>query len=103
MLAGRRSGVYTGACDRARCRSAAADRIPRVRVALLALAVGLVLADSSVVTLGLPGVLEDFDASPQAVSWVLTGYNLALALAAVPAALLVRRTSPARPAAIGLV
>jgi MFS family permease len=73
------------------------------RVALLALAVGLVLADSSVVTLGLPGVLEDFDASPQGVSWVLTGYNLALALAAVPAALLVRRTSTSTLAAAGLV
>jgi len=73
------------------------------RAALLALAVGLVLADSSVVTLGLPGVLEDFDASPQGVSWVLTGYNLALALAAVPAALLVRRTSTAALAAGGLV
>jgi MFS family permease len=76
-------------------------RVPRV--ALLALAVGLVLADSSVVTLGLPGVLEDFDASPQSVSWVLTGYNLALALAAVPAALLVRRTSTSTLALAGLV
>ena len=76
-------------------------RVPRV--ALLALAVGLVLADSSVVTLGLPGVLEDFDASPQGVSWVLTGYNLTLALAAVPAALLVRRTSTATLANAGLV
>lgn len=73
------------------------------RVALLAVAVGLVLADSSVVTLGLPGILEDFDASPQAVSWVLTAYNLVLALAAVPAALLVRRTSTASLAAGGLV
>ena len=51
------------------------------RVALLALAVGLVLADGSVVTLGLPDVLTDFEASPQAVSWVLTAYNLALAVA----------------------
>jgi hypothetical protein len=57
-----------------------------MRAALLAIAVGLVLADSSVVTLGLPDVLAEFDASPQGVSWVLTGYNLALALAAVPAA-----------------
>jgi MFS family permease len=73
------------------------------RVALLALAVGLVLADSSVVTLGLPGVLESFDASPQGVSWVLTGYNLTLGLAAVPAALLVRRTSTSTLATAGLV
>ncbi len=58
-----------------------------MRAALLAIAVGLVLADSSVVTLGLPDVLEDFAATPQGVSWVLTGYNLVLAVAAVPAAL----------------
>lgn len=72
------------------------------RIALLALAVGLVLADSSVVTLGLPDVLEDFDATPPGVSWVLTGYNLTLALAAVPAALVLRRHSAERLAAGGL-
>ena len=71
-----------------------------MRPALLAIAVGLVLADSSVVTLGLPDVLADFDASPPAVSWVLTGYNLVLALAAVPAALWLREHRPkgSRPA-----
>ena len=75
-----------------------------MRVALLALAVGLVLADSSVVTLGLPAVLADFDASPQGVSWVLIGYNLALAVAAVPAARLVRDPPAAgRIAEIGLL
>src|SRR5687768_10549991 len=74
------------------------------RVALLALAVGLVLADSSVVTLGLPAVLADFDASPTGVSWVLTAYNLALAVAAVPAALLVRGDRGAAPVArVGLI
>ena len=73
------------------------------RTALLALAVGLVLADSSVVTLGLPDVLVEFDAAPPDVAWVLTGYNLVLALAALPAALLVRRASPSAVAGIGLV
>jgi MFS family permease len=73
------------------------------RVALLALAVGLVLADGSVVTLGLPDVLTDFRASPQEVSWVLTAYNIALAIGALPAALLVERTSaPRTVAAAGL-
>jgi MFS family permease len=72
------------------------------RVALLAIAVGLVLADSSIVTLGLPDILSDFGATPPAVSWVLTGYNLALAAAALPAALLVRRVAPAPVAAVGL-
>lgn len=49
------------------------------------------LADSSIVTLGLPDVLSDFNATPSSVAWVLTGYNLVLAAFALPVALLVRR------------
>jgi MFS family permease len=71
------------------------------RVALLALAVGLVLADGSVVALGLPDVLVDFGVSPEAVSWVLTGYNLALAVAALPAALLLERSPAPGTLAVG--
>ena len=63
---------------------------------LLALAVGLILSDSSVVTLALPAILRDFDASVNAVAWVLISFNLALALAAVAAARLAR--GRARPA-----
>src|SRR5688572_24148292 len=70
-----------------------------MRPALLAIAVGLVLADSSVVTLGLPDMLADLDATPTGVSWVLTGYNLTLALAAVPAALWRRGRRAAGPRA----
>jgi len=72
------------------------------RAALLALAVGLVLADSSVVTLGLPDVLADFDVSPEAVAWVLTAYNLVLAVVAVPAALALRSVRRGRPDGGGL-
>jgi predicted MFS family arabinose efflux permease len=72
------------------------------RVALLALAVGLVLADSSVVTLGLPDVLAAFDATPSGASWVLTAYNLVLALAALPAAALAARVGAASLARVGL-
>lgn len=65
---------------------------------LPALAAGLVLADSSVVTLALPEILRALDASVAGVAWVLISFNLALALAAVPAARL-----PPRPAyAVGL-
>ncbi|HWT93638.1 MAG TPA: MFS transporter, partial [Solirubrobacteraceae bacterium] len=72
------------------------------RAALLAIAVGLVLADSSVVTLALPDVFAEYDVTPSAVSWVLTAYNLVLALASVPAALLVlRRRGGARQVAFG--
>jgi MFS family permease len=55
-------------------------------VALLSLAVGIVLADSAIVTLALPSMLREFDAEVSEVAWVLTGFNLVLALAAVPAA-----------------
>lgn len=50
---------------------------------LLALAVGLVLADSSVVTLALPAILREFDTTVNAVAWVLIAFNLALALLAL--------------------
>jgi MFS family permease len=53
---------------------------------LLALAVGLVLADSSVVTLALPAILREFDATVNAVAWVLIAFNLALALLALAGA-----------------
>ncbi|MFP5364247.1 MAG: MFS transporter [Thermoleophilia bacterium] len=53
---------------------------------LPALAVGLILADSSIVTLGLPAILREFDSSVSAVAWVLISFNLALAIAAVAGA-----------------
>ena len=62
-----------------------------LRPALLGLAIGLALADSSVVTLALPEILGDFDVGITTVAWVLTSYNLVLALLAVPAAYLARR------------
>ncbi|MGI8730317.1 MAG: MFS transporter [Solirubrobacteraceae bacterium] len=71
-------------------RSTAGGRAGVGAPPLLALAVGLVLADSSVVTLALPAILREFDASVTAVAWVLIAFNLALALAALPGARLVR-------------
>ncbi|HET7515415.1 MAG TPA: MFS transporter, partial [Gaiella sp.] len=53
--------------------------------------IGLALADSSVVTLALPDILRQFDVEIPTVAWVLTSYNLWLALAAVPAAYAARR------------
>jgi MFS family permease len=63
----------------------------RSRSNLFGLAIGLALADSSVVTLALPEILRRFDVSLTTVAWVLTSYNLVLALAAVPAAYVARR------------
>jgi MFS family permease len=75
---------------------------PRPRVAALALAVGLVLADSSIVVLALPEIYRELDTSVAGVTWVLVSFNLVMALAAVPAAHLARRAGPGRTAAVGL-
>jgi MFS family permease len=64
---------------------------PALGTVLLGLGVGMALADSSIVTLALPEVLGQFDVGITTVSWVLTSFNLALALAAVPAAYIGRR------------
>jgi len=61
------------------------------RTGLLGLGVGLALADSSIVTLALPEILGQFDVGITSVAWVLTSFNLVLALVAVPAAYVSRR------------
>ena len=61
------------------------------RSRLLALGIALALADSSVVTLALPDILRRFDLEIADVAWVLTIYNLGLAVSAVPAAYAARR------------
>jgi MFS family permease len=71
----------------------------RMRSGLLGLAIGLALADSSIVTLALPEILRQFDVEITTVAWVLTSYNLVLALAAVPAAYVARRRP--RPVFVG--
>ena len=62
-----------------------------MRAGLLGVAVGLALADSSIVTLALPEILGQFDVAITSVAWVLTSFNLVLALLAVPAAYVSRR------------
>lgn len=74
----------------------------RIRIIALAGAVGLVLADSSIVVLALPEIFREFDTSISGVSWVLIIFNLVLALLAVPGAWAARRYGPGRSAAIGL-
>jgi MFS family permease len=64
--------------------------------------VGVVLADSSIVVLALPDIYRELDTSIAGVTWVLVSFNLVMALAAVPAALLARRVGPGRAAAVGL-
>src|SRR3954454_17829991 len=66
----------------------------RIGVVLLVGAVGLAFADASVVALALPDLYGEFDTSIVGVSWVLTTYALAVAVTAVPVALLHRRARP---------
>jgi hypothetical protein len=63
---------------------------------LLLLAVALVLADASVVTLGLPPIIAELDASVEQAAAVLGVYTLVLAVA-----LLATARRPARPLALG--
>jgi len=76
-------------------------RIP-TPVALLSLSVGIVLADSSVVTIALPEILARYDVELATLAWVLTAFNLALAVSALPAAFVARRR-PARVFGVGIV
>jgi MFS family permease len=73
-----------------------------MRSSLLGLAIGLALADSSIVTLALPDVLAEFDVGITTIAWVLTSYNLVLAVLAVPAAYVARR-GPRGAFAVGAV
>lgn len=57
-----------------------------LRLGTLAVAVALVLADSSVVVLALPAVLGTFRASIADVAWVLVAFKMAAETLAVEAA-----------------
>jgi predicted MFS family arabinose efflux permease len=62
--------------------------------------VALAFADASIVALALPAIYARFDTTIVGVSWVLTGYALAVAVAAV-ALVVVRRWLPTRPLTMG--
>lgn len=88
----------------AQASSVPAGRLVRVlRVTAVSLAVGLVLADSSIAVLALPAIYRDYGVKLGALHWVLTSFNLSLALGAIPAALLTRRVGTARVFTHGLV
>ncbi len=74
----------------------------RAKAPLLAITVAMVLADSAVVTLALPAILQHLDATIGQVAWVLIAYNLVLGLGAVPAALVFTRAQPRTFTAIGI-
>ncbi|HTI35223.1 MAG TPA: MFS transporter, partial [Miltoncostaea sp.] len=63
-------------------------------VVLLAVAVGLAFADSSIVMLGLPEIYGELDATIPGASFVITAYNLAVAVAAFVLIPVMRRVAP---------
>ena len=66
----------------------------RVMTMALIAAVALAFADASVVALALPDLYGEFKTTIVGVSWVLTTYALAVALTAIPVALLHRHLRP---------
>lgn len=79
-----------------------AYRADPVLAAMLALAVGLAFADTSIVMLGLPEIYAELGGSVLEVSLVATAYNLVVAIAAFAFLPLARRVRPARLAALGV-
>ena len=75
----------------------------RAGAVVVAAAVALAFADSSIVMLGLPEIYGEFDASISGVSWVITAYNLVVALSALALAPVIGRVRPTPVAALGLV
>ncbi|MGD9573548.1 MAG: MFS transporter [Thermoleophilia bacterium] len=75
----------------------------RAAAALLAAAVALAFADSSIVMLGLPEIYGELDASIPGVSFVITSYNLVVAVVAFAIVPLLRVVRPAPLLGAGLV
>jgi predicted MFS family arabinose efflux permease len=73
------------------------------RVALVAVAVGVAFADSSIVVLALPELYTKFHTSIVRVSWVVTAYNAAVAFGALGLVLFVHRLRATTVMASGLV
>lgn len=74
----------------------------RLLVAVVALAVALAVADSSVVVLALPALYGAFDVSIVTVSWTITAYNLAIVVGALGVLWFARRARGHVLAGLGL-
>ena len=71
----------------------------------LALAVGVAVAfaDSSIVVLALPDLYGEFDTTIVGVSWVITSYNVVVAVTAFCLVPFARRLQPAPTGTAGVV
>jgi predicted MFS family arabinose efflux permease len=79
------------------------ERRSSLAVVLVAAVVGIAFADSSIVVLALPQLYARFDATIEGVAWVLTAYNVAVAVAAIALVLFVHRLRSTFVLAAGLV
>jgi MFS family permease len=79
-----------------------ADR-SSILVGLVAVAVAIAFADSSIVVLALPELYTRFDTTIEGVSWVITAYNAAVAAGALVLVLFVHRLRAAAVLASGLL
>lgn len=76
-------------------------RAHRAAAAIVITAVALAFADASVVALAIPDLYIEFEASIPAVSWVLTGYALAVAVAGLALLGILRRVTAASLTIVG--
>lgn len=75
-------------------RAGSATRRLRALEAVLAIAVAVAFADSSIIVLALPDLYAEFSTTIEGVALVITGYNVVVALVAFALVPLVRRMSP---------
>jgi MFS family permease len=72
-------------------------------IAAVAVAVAVAFADSSIVVLALPELYATFDTTIEGVAWVITSYNLVLAVGALALVLITHRIRANRLLAAGTV
>jgi predicted MFS family arabinose efflux permease len=79
--------------------------VERARLLTLAVAaaVAVAFADSSIVVLALPSIYGAFDTSIVGVSWVITSYNLVVAVAAFALVPVIRRVDVGWVSRVGLI
>ncbi len=77
--------------------------VPSLAAAAVAAAVAIAFADSSIVVLALPQLLDELNTSITPVSWVITAYNLVVAVVALALGSRLGRASARRVGLAGLV
>ena len=77
--------------------------VPSLAAAAVAAAVAIAFADSSIVVLALPQLLDELNTSITPVSWVITAYNLVVAVVALAFGSRLGRASARRVGLAGLV